>query len=97
MSGKSKASANVLPLAGVLRDLAVLRASEIELPDSLLRSEHGMQIRTPSPVTTSVNSSYEYTKAARMAIKLHSSGRVDAEGAKVDDIQKKIEDLLSNL
>jgi len=96
MSSKSRASAKVLPLADILRDLAVLRASEAEIPDSLLKGENEIQMHT-SPITASVASSYEFTQAARTAIKLHNSGKVDTEGAKVDNIQKKIVDALERL
>jgi len=97
MSSKSKSSAKVLPLADILRDLAVLRASEAEIPDSLLMGENEMQTHTSPSITASVASSYEFTQAARTAIKLHNSGKVDTEGAKVDNIQKKIVDALEGL
>jgi hypothetical protein len=97
MSSKSKGSAKVLPLADILRDLAVLRASETEIPDTLLRGENEIQTHTSPSITASVASSYEFAQAARTAIKLHNSGKVDIEGAKVDNIQKKIVDFLEGL
>ncbi len=97
MSSKSRGSAKVLPLADIIRDLAVLRAAETEIPETLLRGENEVQTHTSPSITSSVASSYEFTQAARTAIKLHNSGKVDTEGAKVDDIQKKIVDLLEGL
>lgn len=91
-----KTPAKVLPIADILRDLAVLRASDTEIPETLLKSnvdDADPPSGTPSIVAESVANSYEYTRASRIAIKLHDSGKVDSEGGKIDHLRSKLEEL----
>ena len=86
-----KTPAKVLPIADILRDLAVLRASDTEIPEALLKSN--VSPCGTSIVAKSVANSYEYTRASRIAIKLHDSGKVDSEGGKIDRLRSKLEEL----
>ena len=88
-SKKAKASTKFLPLADILHDLAILRASEAKSNDT--------QSDPSTPVAASVASSYEYTQAARNMIRLHDSNKVEREGARIDDLRSKLEDLLEEL
>jgi hypothetical protein len=90
-SKKAKASTNFLPLADILHDLAVLRASEVEI------SRTNDTQTDPPTVAASVASSYEYCQAARRVIRLHESNKVEREGARIDDLRSKLEELLGEL
>lgn len=95
MSSKNaKGSAKFLPLSDILHDLAVLRASGVETLD---KCSDNAQIYVSTPVDASVASSYEYTQAARKIIRLHDSNKVEREGARIDDLRSKLEDLLKEL
>ena len=91
-SKKAKASTKFLALADILHDLAVLRATEVEISKS-----NDTQTDSSTPVAVSVASSYEYTRAARNMIRLHDSNKVEREGARIDDLRSKLEDLLEEL
>ena len=95
-----KTPVKVLPIADILRDLAVLRASDTEIPEILLKSTVN-DADTPSEacslVAKSVTNSYEYTRTSRRVIKLHDSEKVDSEGAKIDHLRSKLEELLEVL
>jgi hypothetical protein len=95
---KSKGSTKFLPLADVLHDLAVLRASETEIPETLLGESDTLETDTSkTPVEASVASSYEYTRAARKVIRLHDSNKVEGEGARIEDMRSRLEVLLEEL
>lgn len=97
-SKKTKGSAKFLPLADILHDLAVLRASGIEISESLLESSDDNHENTSTtPVAASVASSYEYTLAARKIIRLHDSNKVEREGARIEDLRSRIEVLLEEV
>jgi len=89
----SSKKAQFLPLADILHDLAVLRASGVEISKSL----HDDTQTDPTPVAASVASSYEYTQAARRTIRLHDSNSVEREGTRIDDLRSSLEDLLEEL
>jgi len=93
-SKKAKGASQFLPLADILHDLAVLRASGMEISKFL---PHGDTQTDPTPVAASVASSHEYTQAARKITRLHDSNKVEREGARIDDLRGKLEDLLEEL
>ncbi|EIN11951.1 hypothetical protein PUNSTDRAFT_83821 [Punctularia strigosozonata HHB-11173 SS5] len=90
MAANSKAP---LPITDTLRDLAVLRASDIDL-SSLLppRPESN-----GTAVDKSVLESYQFVKEARAALRILNRGDVEAQGAKVEDLRGKLEDILNGL
>lgn len=99
MASKSKP----LPLGDTLRDLALLRATDLDLA-SLLSSE----VATPRDdssndaadeqgINSSVERSYEFVSEARKAIKVLNRGEVDKQGVKVEDVRSKLEDTLRGL
>jgi hypothetical protein len=79
-----------LPLGNTLRDLALLRASEVEV-----------SVLLPTPTTpvkdegtsfdAAVEESYEFVREARKAMKIEMAG----QGERVEAVRNKLEELLS--
>ncbi|KAF8629143.1 hypothetical protein AX17_005729 [Amanita inopinata Kibby_2008] len=80
-----------LPLANTLSDLAVLRASDLDL-DSLLLARDSQ----PEP-DYEVDGSYAFVREARMALRLHTSGEADTQGERVELIRSSLEKLVKDL
>ncbi|KII92239.1 hypothetical protein PLICRDRAFT_465922 [Plicaturopsis crispa FD-325 SS-3] len=78
------------PLGDTLRDLALLRASDIDL-SSLVPA------KTTPPTDASVERSYEFVKEARAAIRIMDRGDVDAQGARVESVREKLEDVVKGI
>lgn len=102
MSTKSKLPSKPLPLSDVLRDLAILRSSGQAIPELFkLHNPHDDVNPTNIPGTNAVDSSvslsFDYIREARGAIRLHDSGKVEMQGAKIEEIRDKYEDLLVGL
>ncbi|KAJ8077038.1 hypothetical protein PM082_001461 [Marasmius tenuissimus] len=76
MSNKKQAQS--FPLKDVLRDLAVLRVSDIELA-TLLPSTTTQIDSEPSQTTTELQQSYEYVQNARAVIRIRDRGTLDSE------------------
>lgn len=95
---------NPLPLGVTLRDLALLRASDVEL-SSLLPPPASAATRPANKdggaeqesVDSTVQQSYEFVRESRAAIKLLDRGDVDKEGSKVEDIRSQLGDVLLGL
>lgn len=89
-----------LALSDILRDLALLRVSDIDL-DSLLpldSTTSDTSIGTDKDnIDLSVRNSYEFASEARKAIKLLNRGDVDTQGGKVEDLRSQLEDMLKGL
>jgi len=90
----SKAKDIRLPLADTLRDLALLRAFDLDVASSILAQEH-----TQSSVHQSdaVDGSREFIDISRRVLKLHGSGGVDIQEEKVEAVRNKLEALLDGL
>jgi hypothetical protein len=76
-----------LPLGGTLRDLALLRASDIDLTSLLPPkvSSVGQPDRVAKvDIDASVRLSYEFVQEARAAMKSLNKGEVDKEGARLE-------------
>jgi hypothetical protein len=84
---------NPLPLSDILRDLAFLRASAHDIPAIFETAQRGSDLISPtlSPPesTPSVAASYNYVATVRAAIKLNDSGKLGAEGKKIEDARNK--------
>lgn len=96
---------NPLPLSDTLRDLALLRASDLDFASLLAESEPAS---TPSSNTTpenpvtndvrdSVQRSYEFVSEARAALKILNRNEVDKEGLRVDEVRGRLEEVLQGL
>lgn len=94
MSSKSKP----LPLSDTLRDLALLRVSDIELSSLIPSSTANKTENTDSnDVDLIVKRSYEFAQEARNAIKILNRGDVEMQGGKVESVRSQLEDVLKGL
>lgn len=85
-----------LPLSDVLRDLALLRASALDIPEIFKAAQQDSDVISASSSPESVPSvaaSYSYVATVRAAIKLKDSGKLEAEGKKIEDTRNKYEEL----
>jgi hypothetical protein len=97
MSSKPKP----LPLSETLRDLALLRASDLDLSsfvpatsfDTTGTSYNSERII----VDDSVARSYEFAEEARKTIRILNRGDVDSQGGKVENVRSQLEDVLKGL
>ncbi|TFK54286.1 hypothetical protein OE88DRAFT_1654886 [Heliocybe sulcata] len=102
----NKADTNPLPLSETLRDLALLRASDVDIGKVLAASIGSTGQDPPShpeargddeEIENSVEKSYEFVRQARAVIKLQDRGDVESQGARVEDVRSKLEDVLEGL
>ena len=89
------------PLAfeDTLRDLAILRASSVDLA-AVLASNTTLPTTSSADTTVeevSVARSYEFAQAARAAIKIRNRGDVEAQVERVNDVRDKLEDVALGL
>jgi transposase len=101
MSSKAKvtkAATNTLSLEDTLHDLAVIRASDIDLA-AILASAMPASVPNPHPHPTdaSVARSHEFAQAARAAIKIRNRGDVEAQGERVNDVRGQLEEVVEGL
>jgi hypothetical protein len=75
-----------LPLPDVLRDLAVLRASDVDLDSLVPKAGEGQD--------AVVESSYEFVREAREALGMHNRGKADIQGERVERVRSSLEELL---
>ena len=94
---KAKAPSHPLSLEDTLRDLAVLRSSDINLAAILTSTIPAPSAVSPTAVDASVARSYEFVQAARAAIKIKNRGEVEAQGERVNDVRGRLEDVLDGL
>lgn len=94
MTSKSR---KPLPLSDILRDLALLRASALKIPEIFKAAQQDSDVISPtssSPESApSVAASYNYVATVRAAIKLNDSGKLGGEGKKIEDARNKYEEL----
>ncbi|TFK44566.1 hypothetical protein BDQ12DRAFT_673221 [Crucibulum laeve] len=84
-------------LPNSLQDLALLRASDVGLASLLPQTSGPRQESSSLPIDSSLNESYDFVRSARAALKIYDRGDVDVQGAKVDDVRNKLEDLQAGL
>lgn len=77
-----------LALTDTLRDLALLRVSDIDLGQFSSPSRPDDQT---SEIDASVDKSYKFASEARKAIKIHNSGEADTQGNRVDELREKLD------
>ena len=86
---------NPLPLNDTLRDLALLRACDVDFTNLLPTDESAT--REKSTIDDSVDRSYEFVREARAALKVLNRGEVDQQGARVENIRGSLEDVMQGL
>lgn len=94
----SNTKPNPLPFNETLRDLALLRASDIDF-SSILPKPKTQEGSTDvdKEVDTTLQRSYEFVKETRTAIRALNRGDVDAQGSRVEDLRNRLEDVLQGL
>ncbi|KAH9023121.1 hypothetical protein EDB84DRAFT_478012 [Lactarius hengduanensis] len=95
-----KKDAPPLALEDTLRDLAILRASGVDLATVLApttASAVSVSTTTATASDTSVARSYEFARAARAAIAISNRGDVEAQVERVNDVREKLEDVAAGL
>ncbi|EIW62439.1 uncharacterized protein TRAVEDRAFT_68881 [Trametes versicolor FP-101664 SS1] len=86
-----------LPLSSTLHDLALLRASDLDFATLLPPSTSSRTEKDDPAVEQSVQRSLEFSREARAALKLLHTDAVDKQGARVDDVREKLEDVVQGL
>lgn len=76
------------PLPDCLRDLAILRATQLENLDGLLAQS------TKVEPDSTLDRSYEFVKEARAALKIHNVGTLEDQARKVDAVRADLDDVL---
>jgi hypothetical protein len=98
-TGTTSTKPGALPLSETLRDLALLRASDVDLAPALAAA--AIPAQTPAPgdaaVDASVDASYELAREARAAVRLLDRGEVDRQGARVDALRGVLEEVLAGV
>ena len=97
----SSSDTTPLPLTDTLRDLALLRASDIDLA-SILRSSASADSSTraikPTPRDDEkealVERSYEFVREARAALRIVNRDEVNAQGKRIDDVRSALEETI---
>jgi hypothetical protein len=93
-SSTSSKNKQPLPLADTLRDLALLRASDVDLA-SVLPDRDGAA--KPDMNAQSVQRSYEFVKEARATLRLQNRGDLDHHGDNVERIREGLEEVVKGL
>lgn len=91
-----------LPLSDTLRDLAILRASDVNLSAILPSSEARDLAGSPLSAEDEekrriVERSYEFVQEARAAMRILNRDEVEKQGARVDDVRNGLEEVLNGL
>lgn len=97
ISKKAK-DAKALPLSDTLRDLALLRASDVDL--AALLPGNAATLTKPDSLgdeNKALEDSSEFIREARKALKVHDRGDAELLGRKLDEVDRKYEDLLAGL
>ena len=86
---------NPLPLGDVLRDLAVLRASDVDLSDGapLPGAESINGANEADDIHKSVQHSHQFVREAREAIRVHQRGDLDKQGDILVALRSKLGEL----
>jgi transposase len=90
----TKAATNPLSLEDTLHDLAVIRASNIDLAAIL---DSTVPAPAAAAADTTVDRSHEFAQAARTAIKIRNRGDVEAQGERVNDVRGQLEEVVEGL
>lgn len=85
---------NPLSLNNTLRDLALLRACDVDLAKFLPRADSAVE---KSQADESVDRSYEFVREARAALKVLNRGEVEKQGIRVEDTRSTLEDVNQGL
>ncbi|KAH7927683.1 hypothetical protein BV22DRAFT_989017, partial [Leucogyrophana mollusca] len=88
-----------LPLSDTLRDLALLRASDINLSSLLsnVSSAKDQGTDNEAPADDSTKRSYEFVKEARVALRTFNGEDLTKQGARVEGVITELQEVLKGL
>ncbi|KAJ3720106.1 hypothetical protein FB446DRAFT_79299 [Lentinula raphanica] len=92
----SKKDNKAFPLKDVLRDLALLRVSEVKLA-SLVPPSVQPPFSLNGEVESDLEKSYQFTKEARATIKLRHAGKVEEAALGLETVRSGLEDFVKGL
>jgi len=87
-----------LPMSETLRDLALLRASDIDLAH--LASQSGLSdagSREDGGIDEATSRSYEFVKEARATLRLLNGGELERQGQKTEEARRELTEVLKGL
>lgn len=86
-------------LPDILRDLALLRASDLDLAALIPATSVGDTQQTPEnkAVEETLRSSYDYVRSARTVIKINDRGDVDVQGQRIESVREKLSNVEEGL
>jgi len=98
----SNKNPNPLASSDTLRDLAILRASDIDLASIPGVAPSASQtIGRPQSDDTErgvlINKSYTFVSEAKAAMKIMNSGMVDNQGARIEEVRAGLEEVVKGL
>jgi len=87
-----------LPLHGTLRDLALLRASSVDLSGLVTDdTAHQQSSGEVEGVEESTIQSLTFAREARMALRLHNSGEAQKQATRIEKVKEELVDVLRTL
>ncbi|KAI6121320.1 hypothetical protein F5141DRAFT_1042608 [Pisolithus sp. B1] len=84
-----------LALADTLHDLALIRASDVDL--SILIPDRDMSVTEDAEVSKSVELSHEFVAETRAALRAYNSGDMQRKNVEIQRAQAQLEELLRGL
>ncbi|KAE9400699.1 hypothetical protein BT96DRAFT_640066 [Gymnopus androsaceus JB14] len=99
MTSKSQAKeTKAFPLPDVLRDLALLRVSDVQLASLVPNStETSSSSPRDKELDSDLEKSYQFTNEARAAIKLRDSGKVENEAGRLESVRSGLEEFVKGI
>ncbi len=89
--------ANPLPLEKTLRDLALIRACDIDLSNLVPNGQSASDEPANHVSASAVERSYEFVKQARAALKLLNREEVEKQGDRIEAIRGILDDTLKGV
>ncbi|KIJ23464.1 hypothetical protein M422DRAFT_39599 [Sphaerobolus stellatus SS14] len=94
MATTSSKDKEPLPLSDLLRDLALIRASDTELSEILRATSASSESDNKDNV---VDQSYTFVKEARAALRIQYRGDLDRVGNTLDHVREGLEEVLEGI
>ena len=95
------ASAKPLPLNDTLRDLALIRASDIDLasllPPQQVESNQTSGRHDKADLGLALDRSYEFVEQAKAVVRIRNRDLVEKDGEQVDRVRGELENALTGL
>ncbi|KAG1840229.1 hypothetical protein C8R48DRAFT_740835 [Suillus tomentosus] len=87
-----------LPLHDTLRDLALLRASSVDLSGLIADDTTSSQAsKEAEGVEESTIQSYAFVREVRAALRMHNSGEAQKQATRIEKVQVELVDVLRSL